>query len=351
MRIVAVLTVLFWANASPAFTSQDADLAFEAFNTHFYAAQDGFGHYQKDTGDGSMGNFWNEAEEIEMIEDVHERTGRADARRMITEAIDGFTNHFGLDWTGNKFNDDIMWMTIACARGYLATSNTAFLGLAKWHFHAVYNRAWDDSLGGGLWWTTNRTGKNACINGPAALAACLLYQISGDPSYLAKAKMIYAWERTNLFDAATGAVFDNKNANSKLARKVYTYNEGTFIGAANFLWKFTGATNYFKDALLGARFVENRLCQDGILPMYGSGDAAGFNGIFVRWQARFAGENQLWPQFHKWLLANANAAWKVRRADNLSWQKWGLPTPAGTLESWNCSDTVVILQVVPTNEE
>jgi predicted alpha-1,6-mannanase (GH76 family) len=282
-----------------------------------------------------------------MIEDVGDRTGSALSRTMIGESIAGFTNRFGADWQGNKFNDDVIWMTIVCARGYLATSNAVFRSLAEKHFHAIYDRAWDAQLGGGLWWTTDRTSKNSCINGPAAIAACLLFQITGEAAYLADAKNIYDWERRTLFNPATGAVRDHIKLNGTFGWKAFTYNEGTFIGAADLLGKLTGDTHYLGDARRAADFTQNSLCRNGILPAYGSGDAAGFNGIFVRWLGRFATDNHLWPQYHDWLAHNAEAAWNGRNTGNLAWQKWDLPTPADPLESWNYSDTVVILQVVP----
>lgn len=331
------------------FTSHDADAAFAAYNTSFYVVSNGFGYYKKNT-DGGHADYWKQAEEIEMILDVYERTGSPDHRRMITESINGFTNNFGPDWKGNKFNDDIMWMTIACARGYLATGNSAFRDLARHHFDMVYRRAWDHTLGGGLYWSTDNGSKNACVNGPAVIAACYLYEICGDSNYLATAKALYAWERNTLFNSTNGAVSDNIRWDGSLAPRVFTYNQGTFIGAANHLKKLTGDTGYYNDALLAANYTKNILCRGGNLPAYGSGDAAGFNGIFMRWMARFVKDNKLGSTFNEWMSNNANAAWNVRRADNLSWQDWNSATPVGPLDSWNCSDTVVILQVVPPEQ-
>ncbi|HTV43482.1 MAG TPA: hypothetical protein VMF08_23165 [Candidatus Sulfotelmatobacter sp.] len=89
------------------------------------------------------------------------------------------------------------------------------------------------------------------------------------------------------------------------------------------LWKFTGGTNYFDDALLAVNFTRCVLSWDSTLPA--SGDAAGFNGIFMRWTARFLSDARLWPQFYGWMSLNADAAWDVRRTDNLSWQDWTSP--------------------------
>lgn len=344
----AVALLIFTAVLARAIDPRAADMAFSSYNSHFYVSYHGLGHYKEDT-DGGRPGFWVQAEQIEMIEDAYDRTHSRESRGMIREAIAGFVHRNGTDWTTNKYNDDIMWMTIACARAWQDTHDNADRVLAKRNFDAVYARGYDDLLGGGLYWSTDKAGKHACVNGPAVIAACLLCRICNDKAYLAKAQALYAWERSALF-TTNGAVHDNMRVNGHLGRKVFTYNEGTFIGAADLLWKLTGNTNYPADALLAAKFTRGVLSWDSTLPVYGSGDAAGFNGIFMRWMARFLNDSRLWPQFYEWMSLNADAAWRVRRADNLSWQDWTSPTPSGTLESWNCSDSVVALQIVPPQE-
>ena len=82
------------------------------------------------------------------------------------------------------------------------------------------------------------------------------------------------------------------------------------------------------------------------------GDAGGFNGICARWTARFMKDRGLQKSYQAWLQANADAAWKVRRpADNLSWSRWSWPTPEGPLNSWACSSSVVMMQVVPASQD
>jgi predicted alpha-1,6-mannanase (GH76 family) len=333
------------AAGTPSFTARDADTVFAAYNKAFYAVEDGKGYYKEDTS-GGRNHFWTQAEEIEMILDVYERTRSSAHKSLINETINGFVDHFGTNWMSNKYNDDLMWMVIATSRAFLVTSNTAYRDLAKFHFDETYTRAWSTNLGGGLWWSTDEGGKNACVNGPAAIGACYLHQIVGDSAYLDKAREIYAWEKTHLF-SDSGAVRDNMRPNGRTSRRVFTYNTGTFIGAANFLCRLTGDKSYLKDAEKAADFTRDRLCYDGILPKYGGGDASGFNGIFVRWLARFAGDNHLWGKYHAWMVQNANAAWNNRRSDNLGWNLWQTRTPDGPLQAWACSDTVVILQVVP----
>ena len=81
------------------------------------------------------------------------------------------------------------------------------------------------------------------------------------------------------------------------------------------------------------------------------GDGGGFNGIGVRWIARFMKDRGEQATFEPWLQKNAEAAWQARRSsDNLSWCRWPQPTPEDRRYSWGCSSAVVITQVVRPTE-
>ncbi|MDB6130385.1 MAG: hypothetical protein JWM04_1492, partial [Verrucomicrobiales bacterium] len=225
------------------FTVNDANIAFDAFNKAFYVVKDGKGYYKEDTTKG-RNHFWTQAEEIEMIVDTVDRTQSPAHKTLLDESISGFVDKWGTNWTSNHYNDDLMWMVIATSRAFLATKNPSYKEMAKFNFNETYARAWSTNLGGGLWWSTTNASKNACINGPAAIAACYLYQILGDKSYLDKAKEAYAWERKNLFEESTGLIHDSMRADGQVRGGALTYNQGTFIGAANFLASLTGDKSY-----------------------------------------------------------------------------------------------------------
>ena len=80
-------------------------------------------------------------------------------------------------------------------------------------------------------------------------------------------------------------------------------------------------------------------------------DGGGFNGIFMRWMAKFIGDRTLQNDYLGWLQANAQWAWDHRRtSDNLSWSKWGANTPEGdVMDSFGCMSSVAALQNVPAN--
>jgi predicted alpha-1,6-mannanase (GH76 family) len=328
-----------------------ADIAYESFNKIFYTVTNGKGYYLNNSGDTKADGWWGQAELIEMAIDAYDRKKSDAYKTLATDLVYGFVAKQGTDWTGNKFNDDIAWMVIASARAHLDTGNADFLTYAKSNWDKMYARAWETTFaGGGLWWTTDNATKNACINGPGAIGAYLLYKATGDKAYLTKATEIYAWERTTLFEPATGAINDRIELANGLQRGSLTYNQGTFIGIANYLYKETGTVTYFDDAKKASDFLKNNLTDTEGLPRENqiTGDFANFKAIGFRWLAKFALDNNLGSTYLPWLQYNANRAWANRRAtDNISWNDWKNATPHKILEGAGAMATVQILQVVP----
>jgi len=340
---LAVCSALVVGRAQ-AITTADADTIFEAHTKAFYRVENGRGWHLK-TSDGGKADFWMQAEMLEMVLDVYARTRSPKQLEMFAQLFRGFLADHGRTWERNDFNDDIMWMVIACARAHLVTKNAEYLSVAKANFDLCYARAISPDLGGGLWWKTDNKSKNACVNGPGAIAAFLLGLATRDSSYTAKAKLLFLWERDKLFDKKSGRVADNIHISGKVSSFALTYNQGTFVGAANLL-------GYNDDAKLAATFTMNNLCKDGYLPGSGeNGDGGGFNGIGVRWIARYMKDRSEQSTFEPWLQKNAEAAWQARRAeDNLVWCAWPKPTPPGVRHAWGCSNAVVIMQTMaPVN--
>jgi predicted alpha-1,6-mannanase (GH76 family) len=339
--LVVLCCLLKTGSAAFAFSPIDADTVFAAFNSAFYTQNGTNGFFKNSQTDGSASYFWGQAEMIECVIDGYEWHSNSIPPEMITNLLNGFISNNGSNWTSwDIYNDDIMWAVMAFARGGVDTGNTNYCNIAKANFDACYARAYDTRLGGGLYWSTDDGSKNACANGTASIAAYLLYQIYGDTNYLNKAQNIYNWERSVLFNAGSGAIYDNIGTNGVVSYWSSTYNQGTFIGAANFL----GQTN---DAALAARFTMMNLTTGGILPQYGINGAnnCGFNAIFLRWMTRFMKNHDLQSIYEPWLQTNAAAAWNARRSDNLSWCQWPLPSPAGAnLYSWDCVSSLEALQ-------
>ncbi len=343
--VISFLAVSCGSFTALAFTSTDADTLFEAHAKAFYQKADGGAFYLKSTEGNKPADFWTEAEQMEMVLDTYERSTNPQQLVMFTNLFHGFLAEHSRTWRHNPYNDDIMWMVIALTRAHLLTGNPEFLAVARTNFDLCYERAASTNLGGGLWWKVDVRSKNACVNGPGSIAAFLLGRSTGKADYFTIATNLFQWERATLFDPATGRVSDNINENGRMGRFALTYNQGTFVGAANFL-------GYTNEARLAALYTMNRMSRDGYLPSGGeSGDGGGFNGIGVRWIARYMKDRGEQATFEPWLQKNAEAAWQARRpADNLSNGHWPQPTPEGRRYSWGCSSAVVILQVVHPTE-
>jgi predicted alpha-1,6-mannanase (GH76 family) len=259
-----------------------------------------------------------------------------------------------------------MWAVLAALRAHRITGDPGYQDLAKSNFDATFARAWSGDLGGGLWWTTGRREKNACVNGPAAIAAGLLYESVRDPAYLAASRRLYGWLREHLFEPSTGRVNDyvawragdrhdregpGSVAHGTLDRRAFTYNQGTFIGAADLLHRLTGDAALRDDALRALRFAKRELAPGGVLVSEGDGgDGGGFKGIFVRHAVGFARRHGV-AGYDEWFDRNAQAAWEQRGAQGLMGQDWA--GPGGTRDdppAWDASSAVVLLQALASRD-
>ena len=312
--LLVLLGLVFNPPSTKAYTAADGKVMIDSFNAAFYfVTADGRGYFRNTTAGGTTW-FWGRANQMEMLIGLYEQTTNTAYLAQFDKLYNGFVADYGSNWSWNEFNDDIMWMVIACSRAYQKTGNPVYRSVARSNFDACYARAWSDDLGGGLWWKSPlNTSKNACVNGPASIAAYLIYQNDADPAYLEKARAIFLWEKATLVDSNTGRVYDSIYYTGSKDTTPITYNQGTFIGAANYL-------GYTNDAILAANYTRNSMGSGGLLPNYDEhNDLGGFNGIFVRWMVKFMQDRNLQSTYQPWLQQNANAAWNVRRSsDNLS---------------------------------
>ena len=345
--IALAVAALLPAVAPPAsaFTRADADAAVDAYLKAFVQSTGASAFIKGDQNGGDPG-FWQEIEEIEGIEDANDRTHGA-YKSQVAALLNGFVKAHGTDWSNNIYNDDISWAAIAYTRGYQATGDKRFRTIAKDNFDRMFARAWDPAKGA-LYWTTKNTSYNSCIECPAGIASYLLSKALHEAGYRDKAKALFAWEKANLFDPSSGAVYDDMKTSGKVGTWSSTYNQGTFVGLADLLGDTASAklaADYTRDHLGSPSAAEYR-----IMPEYGSGgdNNAGLNSIGLRWISRFMQGRHMQSAYLPWLQANANLAWGARRtSDDLSWDQWLHPTPTGVLHSWDCINSVVALQVTP----
>lgn len=269
-------------------------------------------NYESDLANMTTNHYWPQAHAMDVIVDAYKRTSQKQ-----------YLNFYPLWWKGapeynfsgkeidrwwNVFVDDMEWIVLAQLRMFETTQREEYFLKAKQMYNDWIWPTWgperEEPWKGGITWKTDvGKSKNACSNGPAAIIAARIYTMYDeivDPgkkpkeAYLNEATKIYTWLRDHLYDSLTGKVFDNMNAQGRISPAVFTYNQGTFIGAAHELYKITGEKQYLAEAInVANHVVDNMSANKGVLNDAPSGDGGLFHGIFFRYFVKLINEPNL----------------------------------------------------------
>ena len=365
-----------------------ADLSFDYFNRAFLVyGGEGNGdltYYRTRLGTNGKLYFWQQALVILMVEDRHDFRPDPSLAPLITELLDAFSAQEGgqgvnnnwrtestyaqqhglSDWTWNEYNDDLLWAGLAYIRGYLITGHQRFLDQARWDWDFLYNRGWDEQLGGGLWWDIRKNEKSGLSNNPAVCMAAYLYMATGDENYLDKAKAIVTWVNTHLRNT-DGSVDEKMNADGSLPKAYNVYNMGSYIEGVSLLNKITGVASFATAARKTIEYVmQNRVDANGIMSAWKVDGT--WQSEFARGMATYLAANpDHWTYkalyttgrkqttYYDWMRLNADAAWNTRdRVNNITGCEWSKPTAAtpGNGQTWEadaCCSSVVMSNVTP----
>ena len=190
---------------------------------------------------------------------------------------------------------------------------------------------WDSTCGGGLWWSTGRTYKNAIANELFLTVAAELHnRTPGDTVDEGWARREWAWFSGTGMLTRSGLVIDGLNQCQPLLKSpTWTYNQGVLIGG---LIALNGIT-HDRGLLATARRVADAVIRSPVLSPHGvlrepcetgsSCDAGEtlFKGIFIRNLSRLDSRAAGAP-YRAYLRRNASSVWdRDRRADEfgLSW--------------------------------
>lgn len=246
------------------------------------------GTYRENNQGSERFHYWWNSHMLDVLVDGYLRTGDENYLPRMKALLRGIHIKNGNRYE-NVFNDDMQWLGIASLRAYQATGDEEYKEVAVLLWDEII-KSWSDLLGGGITWKSDEPlGKNACSNGPAAIMAGLLYQADGNPEYLDWTKRIFDWLKTTLVDPQNGIVWDNvklEDGQTVFNRDwVFTYNQGSFIGAATLLYELTGESGYLNDALRTANTTTRspQLTTEGLLKNENQGDGGLFKGVLVRY--------------------------------------------------------------------
>jgi len=142
---------------------------------------------------------------------------------------------------GNVYLDCYAVSTGSTRTNYL---NSA-MAIANW---LMFSGQWDNTYGGGFWWSDSKTLKPTQSNGLAEQLFLRLYQITGEPYYASWAKSIDNWLNSQMYDSTNGLyvweIATNGTTSGAKSYVAFTYDNAIMIEADLLYWQVMG-TNYY----------------------------------------------------------------------------------------------------------
>lgn len=253
-------------------------------------------YYKQNNTSSSTFHYWWNSNGLDALTDGYIRTRSQTYLQRMKTLLTGIGSSNGNTYL-NHFYDDMEWLAISSLRAYEHTGDADYLNVANTLWTDIQTGMHPERSYAVQWNKSEPNSFNACSNGPAIIFAARLHRLTGNAVALQRAQSIYAWQKSVLVDPVSGAVWDGYNAatgNTNTAW-IFSYNIGTWIGAALELYLITGTQSYLDDAILTAEYAMNNRLTGGVFftNETGAGDGGLFKGIFIRYFALLARQGNL----------------------------------------------------------
>jgi predicted alpha-1,6-mannanase (GH76 family) len=259
--------------------------------------------------------WWNAANSITVLVDYERSSGSTDYNVALANTfIQGQVAH---PHFVNDYYDDDGWWALAWIDAYDLNHNSSYLAMAEAIFTAITG-GWDTTVcGGGVWWSTAKTYKNAIPNELfLAIAAKLANRTAGSASagYLQWAQKEWAWFKNSGMINTQNLVNDgltskDPDACTSNGRTTWSYNQGVILGGLLELYQADKDPTLLPQAeAIADAAISHLTTQEGILneKSVSGGDAPQFKGIFLRnLRALYAVAPN--PQYKDFAEANAKS--------------------------------------------
>jgi len=284
--------------------------------------------YNQATGLYTGTGWWNSANAITALADLslaeHSKTYLPSIENTFAQAPNKFPGFL------NDYFDDEGWWALAWIRTYDITHDARYLSMADSIFQNM-TTGWDETCGGGIWWSKQRTYKNAIANELfLSVAASLANRSRGDAKSIDRDWAIREWKwfQSTGMRNSHGLINDGLTKDCRNnQRNTWTYNQGVLLGGLAELSKLTHDKSLLTTAnQLAATAIAKLSDSNGVLhdtcEPNCSADGIQFKGIFVR-NLTSLPSNAAYTTF---LQHNADTMWtSARSPDNAFDQRWSGP--------------------------
>jgi predicted alpha-1,6-mannanase (GH76 family) len=241
--------------------------------------------YSYNSSNGLIGNsWWQSAVAVRTVEAYQQATGDTEYGYAITNAFnDNESGNFE-----NAYMDDTGWWGNAWLTAYQMTGQSQYLQMAETDANYIH-QYWDSTCGGGVWWNTSKTYKNAIPNELfLELTAGLHNAIPGDTTYLNWADSEWSWFSGSGMINSSNLVNDGLTSScTNNGETTFTYNQGVILGGLAELYQATGNASLLTEAnAIAKAAILNLSSNVGVLvepcePSSCDGDEQAFKGIFA----------------------------------------------------------------------
>ena len=243
--------------------------------------------YSPRTGLWKTTGWWNSANALTALIDYSRAAHSSQYRTAITQTY-AANIHGGFI---NDYYDDEGWWALAWIDAYDLTGQQRYLQTAQRIF-ADMTDGWDDTCGGGIWWSKKRAYKNAIAN--ELFLSVAAHLSNRGPTEKGRAEFAFwanrerSWFRDSGMIEKNHLISDGLTSTCKDNHKTkWTYNQGVILGGLAELARHDHGSTPFREAdEIADAAIENLAGPDGILhepcePDCGA-DGSQFKGIFMR---------------------------------------------------------------------